>query len=270
MAKRVVPMIHVPDVAATVDWYRDVAGFTVVETYGHEGPGFSFAVMAFGETRVMFNEGGRASTQRRREVDLYVYVEEVDQIYERLKDRVDIIEGPHDKFYGLRELTIRDLNRFWITFGQPTTYGMLMDSIRAGNLAGVNDALNRGTLKSEELTNALVSVTDQEKPNNEIVKRLMQAGAQPPPEVSVEILQAHVGKYKSEGGMEANIKLSGNHLIAEPGGEGCLRLIPIDESTFRPLIFSGVRVNFEAEAGKTVAFILQDGTQTTRFQRTTE
>lgn len=31
MTKRVVPMMHVPDVAATVDWYRDI-GFTVVAT----------------------------------------------------------------------------------------------------------------------------------------------------------------------------------------------------------------------------------------------
>ena len=26
--------------------------------------------------------------------------------------------GPHDTHYGMRELIIRDLNRFWITFGQ--------------------------------------------------------------------------------------------------------------------------------------------------------
>lgn len=270
MAKRVVPMIHVPDVAATVDWYRDIAGFTVVETYGHEGPGFSFAVMAFGETRVMFNQGGHASTQRRREVDLYVYVEEVDQIYERLKGRVDVVEGPHDKFYGMRELIIRDPNRFWITFGQPTAYGMLMHAIRAGSLEGVSDALNWGTLKPEELTNALVSVTDEEKPNEEIVPHLKQAGAETPPQIKAEVLQAHVGKYNSDGGMEANIRLSDGHLIAEPGGQGCLRLIPIDESTFRPLIFSGVTVQFNVEVGKTVGFVLQDGTRTTRFKRVTE
>jgi hypothetical protein len=57
-------MIHLPDVAATVVWYRDI-GFTVVETYGHDGEGLSFAVLAFGSTQVMFNQGGRDSTQRR-------------------------------------------------------------------------------------------------------------------------------------------------------------------------------------------------------------
>lgn len=32
--------------------------------------------------------------------------------------RVDVFEGLHDTFYGMREFIIRDLNRFWITFGQ--------------------------------------------------------------------------------------------------------------------------------------------------------
>jgi hypothetical protein len=39
-------------------------------------------------------------------------------VYDRLKDRVEVVEGPHDTFYGMREFIIRDLNRFWITFGQ--------------------------------------------------------------------------------------------------------------------------------------------------------
>jgi hypothetical protein len=38
MAGKVVPMIHVPDVRATVAWYQDI-GFTVIDTYGDEGEG---------------------------------------------------------------------------------------------------------------------------------------------------------------------------------------------------------------------------------------
>jgi uncharacterized glyoxalase superfamily protein PhnB len=117
MRKRVVPMIHVPDVRAAVEWYKTI-GFDVVETYDDGGSGLSFAVLSFGETRVMFNQGGRPSDQRRREVDLYVYTEKVDQLFESLKDRVEVIEPPHDKFYGLREFIFRDLNRFWITFAE--------------------------------------------------------------------------------------------------------------------------------------------------------
>lgn len=117
MAKKVVPMFHVPDVRKTVDWYRDI-GFDVSETYDDGGDGLSFAMLRFGAGEVMFSSGGWTSPRHRREVDLYVYVDNVDGVFERLKDRVEVIEGPHNMFYGMREAIIRDLNGFWITFGE--------------------------------------------------------------------------------------------------------------------------------------------------------
>ena len=118
--KNVVPMIHVPDVRATVEWYESV-GFKTFATYDNGTPdGLSFAIMSFGDGQVMFNQGGETSDKWRREVDLYVYTDDVDEVYERLRDRVDVVEHPHDTFYGMREVIIRDLNRFWITFAQET------------------------------------------------------------------------------------------------------------------------------------------------------
>ena len=90
--------------------------------YGNEcGDGLGFALLAFGSSELMFSEGGQPSTQHRREVDLYVYSDDVDGLYQRLKDRVEVVEGLDDTFYGMREFIIRDLNRFWITFGQPVS-----------------------------------------------------------------------------------------------------------------------------------------------------
>src|SRR6476660_643355 len=102
MSKKVVPMIHVPDVRATVAWYESI-GFNVVAAYGNEEDGLSFAIVSFGNAEVMFNQDGEPSTKRRREVDLYVYTDDVDDLYQRLKDRVDVVEGPHNTFYGMRE-----------------------------------------------------------------------------------------------------------------------------------------------------------------------
>jgi len=115
-------MIHVPDVRATVEWYKEI-GFEVVATYGDDtGEGLSFAIVSYGDSQVMFSEGGQPSSAHRREVDLYVYTDDVDELYERLKDRVDVFKEPHDTFYGMHELIIRDLNRFWITFGQESVF----------------------------------------------------------------------------------------------------------------------------------------------------
>ena len=122
MSTIIVPMIHVPDVRATVEWYESV-GFHTVNTYDNGTPdGLSFAIMSFGDSRVMFNQGGESSSKWRREVDLYIYDVEVDEAYERLKDRVDIVKAPHDTFYGMREVIFRDLNRFWITFAREVDY----------------------------------------------------------------------------------------------------------------------------------------------------
>jgi orotate phosphoribosyltransferase len=121
-------MIHVPDVRAAVEWYQSI-GFTVINTYGDDDDGLSFAMMSFGMGEVMFNEGGKLSTSDRREVDLYVSTSNVDNLYQSLRDRVDVIEGLHDTFYGMREFTIRDLNRFWITFGQPVDEANLASRI---------------------------------------------------------------------------------------------------------------------------------------------
>jgi uncharacterized glyoxalase superfamily protein PhnB len=111
------PMIHVPDVRATANWYEAI-GFAIEDTYGNGAGGLSFAILSAGSTRVMFNQGGRASADRRREVDLYVDVADVEELFAALKDRVEVVEAPHDTHYGMREFIVRDLNRFWITFGQ--------------------------------------------------------------------------------------------------------------------------------------------------------
>src|SRR5688572_7989513 len=163
MSKRVVPMIHVPDVRATVDWYQSI-GFSVVATYGDEtGEGLSFGIVSFGESQVMFNCDGETSTKRRREVDLYVYTDDVDEVYSRLKDRVDVVEGPHDTFYGMREVIIRDLNRFWITFGQESVFGMLISGLTEERPELMRSAIESGQVKIETHNVALAAALANKK-----------------------------------------------------------------------------------------------------------
>ena len=94
---RVVPMIHVPDVRATVEWYKGI-GFDVNNTYGDAGGGLSFAILSFGSSQVMFNQAG-GRVHHRREVDLSIYTEKLTTVFS-LKDGVEVVEGPHDTFYS--------------------------------------------------------------------------------------------------------------------------------------------------------------------------
>jgi uncharacterized glyoxalase superfamily protein PhnB len=110
-------MLHVPDVAKTADWYESL-GFAVRDR-AVDGDEVVFAVIAIGAGELLLNPGGVPSSAFRREADLYVNVDDVDAMFERLSPMVEVVEAPHDTFYGAREFIIRDCNRFWITFGKP-------------------------------------------------------------------------------------------------------------------------------------------------------
>lgn len=263
--QKVVPMIHVPDVRAAVNWYQGI-GFKVDNTYSDDGGGLSFAILSFGTSQVMFNQGGRSSTEHRREVDLYLYIENVDALYERLKDRVEVVERPHDTFYGMRELIIRDLNRFWITFGQPSVFEVLMSGVREGDSELVRSALESGGLKQEALTAALAVSVE----NAEIEEMLKQAGALVAPEVDLETLKSYVGKYKGEQGMEVSITLKDGKLFALPPNHEALTLVAIEKSTFRPVAFDGVAITFNVENGRAVGFVFQQGPQQMQLRRVEE
>ena len=114
--KTVAPMIHVPDVGATAAWY-EALGFDLVDSNDEDGV-LDWAMMAWGDAVVMFNAGGKPADGDRREVDLYVTTEEIDALHARLRDNVEVVEAPHDTFYGMREFTVRDPNGFWVTFGE--------------------------------------------------------------------------------------------------------------------------------------------------------
>jgi len=243
--RKVVPMIHVPDVRATVEWYESI-GFEVVATYGDEtGENFSFAIVSYGDTQVMFNTGGEPSDKRRREVDLYVYTDDVDQIHEQLKARVEVIEGPHDTFYGMREVIVRDLNRFWITFGQENVYATLMSGIHDGDLARARAALESGKVGAESLNVALAFASATEKKSQDIVDLLTGAGAQPLPPVDNETLQSYAGTYEGDHGFRVEITLAeGRLFVAAPGGEP-MSFWPLNQTTFIPVAITGAVIVFD-------------------------
>src|SRR3989442_5310907 len=114
MPQTVVPMIHVPNVSATVDWYTSI-GFKLIRQNEEDGE-INWAKLSFGNSELMLNIGGRASTEHPREVDLYITTDNVDDLYRRLKNQIQIIEDLHDTFYDIPEFIIRDFHRFCVHF----------------------------------------------------------------------------------------------------------------------------------------------------------
>ena len=117
MPRRVQTMIHVPDVCATADWYRDKLGFTIIDL-GSDGQDVIFGRLSLDGIDVLLSAGGRLSDAARRDIDLFIQTDDVERDRASIPRDVEIVEPIHDTFYGMREFIIRDPNGFWITFGQ--------------------------------------------------------------------------------------------------------------------------------------------------------
>jgi len=259
--KRAVPMIHVPDVLATVEWYQNI-GFTVDNTYGNEADGLSFAILSFGDSQVMFNQGGRASTDKRREVDLYVYADDIDQLYEQLKDKVDVVEEPHDTFYGMRELILRDLNRFWITFAQLSVFVRLMGSVQENNIETVRSILANESLKPETLTSALAASNSAE-----MESLLRNAGGNSPAKVDTDKLKSYAGSYRKDD-FQLKITFEDGLLFAAPGRTEPLRLVALSENTFTPMYLEDFgKISFNNQNGIINSCTLHEGLRAQELER---
>jgi catechol 2,3-dioxygenase-like lactoylglutathione lyase family enzyme len=121
---QVAPYFLVEDVIATAEFYRDVLGFSFDGFFG-DPPGFT--IVARDGVRIMFRQARPAKTaivRPNRSVmdetfDAYIYVSDVDRLATELRaGQADIVEGPVDRIYGMRELLVRDCNGYLLAFGQ--------------------------------------------------------------------------------------------------------------------------------------------------------
>ncbi len=116
--KSIAPQLVVEDVVATAEFYRDVLGFRILG-YFAEPPVYSIVArdgveIHFGksETTVASNAMVRTGS-----FDVYIWVSDIDVIYEELRSSgAEIIEGPVKRIYESTEVVVKDLNGFVLTF----------------------------------------------------------------------------------------------------------------------------------------------------------
>jgi ankyrin repeat protein len=127
------PMIRVPNVRETVEWYRAI-GFELEGAHEIDTEA-AWAGMAFGGAYLMFVPRGTRNADR--EVSLWFMTDRIDDLYDALKrrqlERASAVlsgAGPqipearftsdiHDTFYGQREFSIVDINGYELNFAQP-------------------------------------------------------------------------------------------------------------------------------------------------------
>src|SRR5215510_7997316 len=128
--KRGVPMIRVPDIAATIDWYVSI-GFKEVGRYADNGV-VVWGMVSFGDARIALNINGKVGEH---DVSLWFETNQIKLLYALLKSRqmesaktslaggtaepeIKFEEDLYQPFYGGLQFSIRDPNGYALVFLQ--------------------------------------------------------------------------------------------------------------------------------------------------------
>ena len=106
-------MLHVPDVIAAAEFYRDTLGFNW--DFGDE----TYAVVWRDNSAIHFVRDETGPSHVHLHLHLFQWVQDVDAYYAEIVGRGAIVATePTDQPYGIREFGMQDLNRVGIVFGQ--------------------------------------------------------------------------------------------------------------------------------------------------------
>jgi catechol 2,3-dioxygenase-like lactoylglutathione lyase family enzyme len=123
---RSMPVLQVTDVVASVAFYRDKLGFMAHKLWG-EPP--SFCIVQRGKVTIALDRTRAAggSVPVNQYWAAYVYVENADKLCDEFRTKgVEIVRGPEDMEYGLRDFDVRDPDGHLIAFGHdllPAKFG---------------------------------------------------------------------------------------------------------------------------------------------------
>jgi uncharacterized glyoxalase superfamily protein PhnB len=115
----------VEDVERTLAFYRDALGFQVLTTLPEAAP-FDFAIMQREGVELMFQSRASLSdnvpaltgTPIGASQTFYIEVSGIQDLYEQLRDKVEIVVDFHTTFYGTQEFYFRDLNGYILSFSE--------------------------------------------------------------------------------------------------------------------------------------------------------
>lgn len=122
-------LLEVFDMPASVRFYRDVLGFTVVETSGGDSEQFDWGLLRLGGAEVMLNTAyeqdrrppapDAARMQAHRDTCLYFECPDVDAAYRHLKAQGVVVDAPAIAPYGMKQLYVSDPDGFQLCFQWP-------------------------------------------------------------------------------------------------------------------------------------------------------
>ncbi|EAY23929.1 VOC family protein [Microscilla marina] len=123
--KTLTPNLMVNNVAETIMYYNSILGFELVQTVP-ETPPYDWAMVSTDGLALMFQSVDSMKTEFKPleqqatggGLSFYLRVEGVEDLYEKLKGKVTVVNDLKESFYGMTEFSIQDLNGFVLTFAE--------------------------------------------------------------------------------------------------------------------------------------------------------
>ena len=125
MLKKLTPNLMVEDVGWTLDFYRETLGFEILTTLPKQAP-FDFAIVQRDGVELMFqsrlslseNVPALTGSPIGASQTFYIEVTGIRDLYESLRDKVEIVVDFHTTFYVTQEFYFRDINGYIISFSE--------------------------------------------------------------------------------------------------------------------------------------------------------
>jgi uncharacterized glyoxalase superfamily protein PhnB len=125
MLKKLTPNLMVEDVARTLVFYRETLGFEIVTTLPEQEP-FDFAIVQRDGVELMFqsrpslseNVPALSGSPIGASQTFYIEVTGIRDLYESLREKVEIVVDFHTTFYGTQEFYFRDINSYILSFSE--------------------------------------------------------------------------------------------------------------------------------------------------------
>jgi uncharacterized glyoxalase superfamily protein PhnB len=103
------PLLRVPDVKLSAEWYRDVLGFQI-DPFPAEPP-YRFAILVHGEVEIMLTEGPVPA--RSSGWDVYLRVScDMRELHRSMTEQGLVKRSLQKMFYGLCEFDVADPNGY--------------------------------------------------------------------------------------------------------------------------------------------------------------
>ncbi len=121
--KNLTPNIMVEDVNDTAEFYRNILNFELVLAVPSQGK-LEWALLKCGDVELMIQSRKSLTEEMAHlkgvkiggSLTFYIEVRNISEMYERIKDTVDVVQELHTTFFGMMEFAIRDCNGYILVF----------------------------------------------------------------------------------------------------------------------------------------------------------